>query len=353
MSDTRYRYGIIGTGRPYGTEGATGFGMAHTHFDAFAPWNRTELVAIAEPRDDNAHIFRETKHVSPKHYHDYHEMLQEEKLDLVSICTWPHLHAEMAIAAIEAGVKVIFEEKPIAVTWDECKRMKEAADRHGAKLAFDHQRRFIKTFQAVKEHLDSGIIGELKVIEAQCGNLYDWGTHWLDLMFMYNGDVPAAWVIGQIDSREENSIFGTEMENQSIVHWKWQNGVRGIMSAGHEANLGAEHRLIGTDGLIEVTHDGWKLRIKGKGDADWRYIETPQGDKWDYALAAADIIKQLDEPGYTSALSIDNAIQHTELIFAAYYSSKIRGRVDFPLPYDGNAFMDLLESRDIGPHRRG
>lgn len=352
MSDTRYRYGIIGTGRPYGTPEATGFGMAHTHFDAFKPWNKTDLVSIAELRDDNAHFFMEKNHCSPKHYHDYHEMLAQEKLDIVSVCVWPHLHAEMSIAAIEAGAKVVFCEKPIATTWADCLRMKEVADKHGALLAFDHQRRFIKTFQAVKAHLDTGIIGELKTIEAECGDLYDWGTHWLDLMFMYNDETPAEWVVGQIDSRSEHVIFGAPMENQGVMHWKWKNGVRGFMTAGYEAEIGAAHRLTGTDGIIEVASNPWKLRIKGKGDAEWRDIETPQGDMWDYALAAQDIMKQLDEPGYVSSLSINNAIQHTALIFGAYYSSKIRGRVDLPLTYGGNAFTEMLEAREIGPNRR-
>ena len=352
MSDTRYRYGIIGTGRSYGTEGATGFGMANTHFEAFRPWNRTDLVAIAEPRDDNAGIFRERNHVAPKQYHDYHAMLAQENLDIVSVCTWPHLHAEMAIAAAEAGVKVIFCEKPIATTWADCKRMKEVADKHSALLAFDHQRRFIKRFQAVKTHLDTGIIGELKTIEAECGNLYDWGTHWLDLMFMYNNETPAEWVIGQIDSREDNCIFGAYMENQGIVHWKWRNGVRGFLTAGYEAEIGATHRLTGTEGIIEITTDPWKLRIKGKGDADWRYIEAPQGEMWDYALAAQDIFKQLDEPGYVSSLSINNAIHHTEVIFAAYESSRYRGRIDLPLTNEGNALLEMLEQREIGPNRR-
>jgi len=294
----------------------------------------------------------EKNHCSPKHYHDYHEMLAQEKLDIVSVCVWPHLHAEMSIAAIEAGAKVVFCEKPIATTWADCLRMKEVADKHGALLAFDHQRRFIKTFQAVKAHLDTGIIGELKTIEAECGDLYDWGTHWLDLMFMYNDETPAEWVVGQIDSRSEHVIFGAPMENQGVMHWKWKNGVRGFMTAGYEAEIGAAHRLTGTDGIIEVASNPWKLRIKGKGDAEWRDIETPQGDMWDYALAAQDIMKQLDEPGYVSSLSINNAIQHTALIFGAYYSSKIRGRVDLPLTYGGNAFTEMLEAREIGPNRR-
>ena len=54
---------------------------------------------------------------------DYHEMLARENLDIVSICTWPHLHAPMVIAAAEAGVRAIHCEKPMAPTWGEARRM--------------------------------------------------------------------------------------------------------------------------------------------------------------------------------------------------------------------------------------
>src|SRR5579859_7157248 len=191
MNSDHYRYGIIGTGRRHGTEGATGFGMAHAHYHGFMETGRAELVAIADIRDDNAGLFLKQYDSKARHYRSYPTMLAAEKLDLVSICTWPHLHAEMAVAAAEAGVKAIHCEKPMATTWGDCKRMKAAADANGAKLTFGHQRRHIKLFQAVRQAIRDGEIGDLVMVEAHCGDLYDWGTHWLDMMFLYNNDEPA------------------------------------------------------------------------------------------------------------------------------------------------------------------
>ncbi len=345
-----YRYGIIGTGRPHGSEGATGFGMAHAHYPAFRATGRVDLVAIADIRDDNASLFLKRYDSEAKHYRSYPEMLATERLDLVSICTWPHLHAEMAIAAAEAGVRAIHCEKPIATTWGDCKRMKAAADANGAKLTFGHQRRHIKLFQAVRQAVRDGVIGDLVMIEAECGDLFDWGTHWLDMMFLYNEETPAEWVIGQIDSRREKRAFGAFMEEQGITHFKWRNGVRGVFVSGYEARIGAMHRLIGTDGTIEVLGER-KMRLRGRGDAEWRTVEVPQGEVSDTFLSAADVVRQLDEPGYTSFLTVDNAIQHTEVIFATYESSRLRARIDLPLAYDGNALLDLLEADQIGPTR--
>ncbi len=347
MSDTKYRYGIIGTGIPWREEGATGFGMAHIHYPSMMKNERAELVSIAELDEARFHYFQEKHGTDVTHYLSYTEMLEKENLDIVSICTWPHLHAEMVIAAANAGVKVIYCEKPMATQWGDCKRMKAVADAKGSILLFNHQRRHIQLFQEVRRAVQEGEIGELVQIEAECGNLYDWGTHWLDMMFFYNNDQPVEWVIGQINSQTKNVIFGAEMEDQSVCHFKWKNGVRGYMVTGDEGKIGAVHRLIGTEGIIEVLSER-KYRILGKGVGEWKTTEVPQGDWSDFALAANEAVRVLDEPGYKPLVSSDNAIQSTEIIFATYRSSQIHGRVDLPLNYDGNGLLELMEAGTIG-----
>lgn len=351
MSTPPYRYAIIGTGRPHGTEGSTGFGMAHTHYPAFQATGKVDLVAIADIREDPARYFLEKYQSDAKFYTDYHAMLQEEKPDIVSICTWPHLHAEMCIAAAEAGVPVIHCEKPMATTWGDCKRMKAAAEAHGAKLSFGHQRRHIKLFQAVRQAVRDGKIGDLIQIEAQVGDMFDWGTHWLDMMFLYNNDVPAEWAIGQIDSRTERSAFGAFMENQAVCHFKWTNGVRGILIVGYEASIGCTHRLIGTAGVLEVLSER-KYRLCGNGHAEWQEVEVPQGELNEHKLTAFDVIRQLEEPGHVSLLSVNYAIQSTEVIFATYESSRWRGRIDFPLQAEDSALLAMVAAGEIGPNRK-
>ncbi|GDX39960.1 hypothetical protein LBMAG21_02520 [Armatimonadota bacterium] len=76
--------------------------------------------------------------------------------------------------------------------------------------------------------------------------------------------------------------------------------------------------------------------------------EVPQGDWSDLALAANDVVRALDEPGYKPLISADHAIQSTEIIFATYRSSQIHGRVDLPLSYDGNGLLDLMSAGAFG-----
>jgi len=351
MTLSRYRYGIIGTGRPHGTPGAIGFGMAYPHFHGFEATGRVELVAIADIREDNARYFLERHDSDARFYTDYHEMLVQENLDIVSICTWPHLHAEMAIAAAEAKVKGILCEKPMALTWGDAKRMKAAADANGVLLTLDHQRRFLEPFQTARRLADEGVIGDLMRLEAMCGDLSDWGTHWLDMLFFFNGDRPAVWVIGQLDSRKERRVFGALTENQAISHFKFDNDVRGLLITGFEADIGCANRLIGMEGVIEIHWDSPFLRVRGKGDSQMRAIATKEGlhDHIAWDRAAADLVRALDETGHRPLLSVDNAIRSTEITFATYESSRRRGRIDLPLQPEDSALLAMLADGSLGP----
>src|SRR5215218_9580116 len=138
---TQFRVGIIGCGRPWKSAGASGFGMSNFHAQGYAASPDTAITALADINLDNARAFQ-AAHGGERIYADYHEMLAQEQLDIVSICTWPHHHAPMVIAAAEAGVKAIHCEKPMAPSYAEALRMVAVCEAHGAQLTFNHQRRF-------------------------------------------------------------------------------------------------------------------------------------------------------------------------------------------------------------------
>ena len=348
-----YRYAIIGTGRRWKTEGATGFGMAHPHYHGFKATGKVDLVAIADVRQDNAEFFLQGYGEDATIYNDYQAMLREAKPEIVSITVWPHLHADMTVAACEAGVRAVHCEKPMATTWGDAKRMKAAADANGTILTFNHQRRFLEPFQEARKRIAAGELGELRRIESQVGDMFDWGTHWLDMMQFFNAETPVAWVIGQIDSRTENKVFGAATENQAVVHFKWQNDVRGLVVTGYEARWDCAIRVIGTKGELEIGWDNPALRVRLQGDPDWRAIETSEGIHGEAAIdrACADLVKALEEPGYEPLLSVNKAIKHTEVIYATYESSRKRGRIDLPLQAEDSALLAMLADGSIGPNR--
>jgi predicted dehydrogenase len=342
---SKLRAGIIGAGRPHRTEGATGSGMSHIHARAYAQSPDAELVAVADIVEENAKAFQEDHNVAET-YTDYNEMLAKANLDIVSVCTWPHLHAPMVLDCAKAKIRAVHCEKPMSISFGDARRMVEACEASGTQLTFNHQRRFGTPFRKAKELLKAGRIGELQRIEARTGNLYDWGTHWFDMMFFYNDETPVEWLIGQVEPRNNRTIFGAPLESQGLAYWKWQNGVYGLMTTGFEAGPAAENTLIGTEGRIEVGAPGnINLRIWGKGQTDWEEVPTEDGLHGDAHIYQA-IQNAIDalNAGAEPELAGRRALQATELIFATYESSRIRGRVTFPLDIEDSPLVELIES---------
>lgn len=329
------RVGIIGTGRPWKSEGSTGFGMASAHVGGYKSLPNCQVVALCDLERDRADEFNE-KHLggAAAVYTDYPTMLTHANLDMVSVCVWPDVHAPIVIDVAKAGVKVIHCEKPMAATWGESQRMEQVCRERGVQLTFNHQRRFLDTFQAARRLVVEGAIGELRRMEGSCGDLFDWGTHWLDMFGLYNNESPGEWVMAQVDVRKPRLIFGVPLESQGICSIKYRNGVYGLLYTGvdAEAIVGCANRLIGTEGVIEVSNKAPSVRIRTNGDADWRTVETTDGLHGDGAVtrAVADAVAAFLE-GRKPLLSSENAIKSTEIIFAAYESVRRRGRIDLPL----------------------
>ena len=345
-----YKVGFIGCGRPWKSDGATGFGMSHAHAMGYKTSPDCVITALADISEENAKAFQET-HSGERIYTDYQEMLAKENLDIVSVCTWPHLHAPMVIAAAEAGVKAIHCEKPMATTYGDSKRMVEACDKNGVQLTFNHQRRFGKPYRKARELLRQGAIGDLVRLEATCSNLYDWGTHWFDMMFFYNEETPVEWVIGQIDTRNHSSVFGVDLEGHGLSQFKFTTKVMGLLRTGVGGH-GLTNRLIGTHGTIELDNSQEiPLRIWGKGQSDWERIDVGEGlhgsslgDQ--VAIGVHDLVESL-KYGREPELSGHRVIKATELIFATYESSRRRARVDLPLTIEDSPMHAMVAAGEM------
>lgn len=353
----KLRVGIIGCGRPGRTKGATGSGTAHVHAQGYVASPDCELVAAADIKEENLEAFCDEYGIAGR-YLGHQEMLDQVGLDMVSVCVWPHLHPTMVIAAAQAGVRAIHCEKPVALTWGDAKRMAAVCDERGVQLTFNHQRRYGKPFRKAKELADSGVIGELVRLESFTSNLYDWGTHWFDMQFYFNEDVPAEWVIGQIDARGGHKIFGAQVEGQGLCLIRYHNGVYGLMVTGkafmdpdlQTREERCSNRLIGTEGAIEVGVEGGpQLRIRNlESGGAWQEIDVGEPESWADVVGAA-IQGTVDalKGGYEPLLSARKALQATELIFATYESSRRRGRIDLPLEIEDSPLLSMLESGEI------
>jgi predicted dehydrogenase len=287
-------------------------------------------------------------------YTDYNQMLAEANLDMVSICTWMHLHEPMVLDAVKAGVKAIHCEKPMADTWGGSVRMARAAKEAGVQLTFNHQRRYGAPYVMAKQMLDAGEIGDLVRQECECGNIYDSGTHFIDMFSFFNNETPAKWVLGQVDYRKENLVFGAHCENQQVVLTEYENGVFGLIMTGTGGNkvVGAINKLIGTHGEILIgVHGGPALRVRRAGEREWTDVDT-HGESIHgpgfIERAIHDVVDCLQN-GRKNQLDAENALIATEIIFGAYESSRRRARVDFPLDIEDNPLRSMVESGDLKP----
>jgi predicted dehydrogenase len=341
MAET-LRVGIIGCGRRPAVDPATGrrtgSGIAESHARGYEATAGTQLVAAADINPEHLADFLDRHHLpASSGYTDYREMLAREALDIVSVCTWPALHAQMVVDAAEAGVQGILCEKPMALSLPDCERMIRACEARGVRLAVNHQRRFGEPFRYAKTLLQEGAIGDLLRVEGWVprGTLLDWGTHWFDMFFFYLDQEPVRWVMGQADRREPRVLFGVPSETQSLTVWEYQNGVRGYMETGVDMRGQPANRLIGTEGMIEVGVAGPHappVRARVKGSGTWHVPDISEGihGVQNFARSIAELVAAIRE-GREPFHSGRNGRQALEVIFAGYESAFRRRRVDLPL----------------------
>ncbi|HEX8834488.1 MAG TPA: Gfo/Idh/MocA family oxidoreductase, partial [Abditibacteriaceae bacterium] len=316
-----------------------------------------EVVALCDIAEENAASLRDEFGLTARIYTDSAAMLAQEKLDCISICLWPHLHAPVTIAAAQSGsVRAIHCEKPVAPTWSEAKKMVEVCAAAGVQLTFNHQRRFNVPFQTAKAMVEAGEIGELQSMEAYCFDLFDWGTHWFDMMCFFNNETPVDWVVGQVDISKPYVIFGLPLERFGTSHFAFKNGVRGTLVASRDNDVwnGLRVRLNGSKGSLEVGEakqsDNHELRILNSADG-WKPIAVEGGISGEdaYQKVMVEIIDALQN-GKKSLLDARNALAATELVFATYESARRRERISLPLEgVEGHPLVELLREKDAIP----
>jgi predicted dehydrogenase len=196
--------------------GVLGLGYAGLeHAKAYAADPRTELVAIATRSEERLAAAREQVQ-APVTVTDYGEVLARDDVDMVSIATPDHVHAEQIVAALEAG-KHVLAEKPLCVSLGEARSITAAVERSGRKLLTGQILRFAPYFRALKDIYDDGDLGEAFFVEADY--LHDltpllagpsWrtdpehpqnmvlggGCHPIDLLRWMFGDVACVYAVG-------------------------------------------------------------------------------------------------------------------------------------------------------------
>lgn len=145
------KYALIGCGR-----------IAPNHLEA-AINNDLEIVGLCDiiPEHIDNLVSKLNIDVNKyKKYIDYKEMLEIEKPELVAIATESGEHARIALDCLDAGANLIIE-KPIALSLEDADKIIEKAKEKGLVVCANHQNRFNKSIQKIRQAVEEGKFGKM------------------------------------------------------------------------------------------------------------------------------------------------------------------------------------------------
>ena len=134
------------------------------HIAAFAANPHTEVVAISSRKLASAQTRAGAASLDVACYDDYDAAVAHEGVDIVSVCTPQHVHAANTIAAARAGKHIVIE-KPVAMTLDEIKAMRDAIGAAGVKTVVSFVLRWNPMLAACKSLIAAGALGEIYSVE--------------------------------------------------------------------------------------------------------------------------------------------------------------------------------------------
>lgn len=147
---------------------------------AYAPYalhNQSEfvIVGVAEPIQERRERFAKTYGLTTEQQYDtWQTILEKERLaDVAIICTMDRMHREPTLKALELGYHVLLE-KPMSPDPQECVEMELAAKEHQRLLTICHVLRYTTFWQAIKQEIQDGAIGEVVSIQLNenVGNMH-------------------------------------------------------------------------------------------------------------------------------------------------------------------------------------
>ena len=284
----KWRVGVIGhTGR-----GNYGHGLDVI----WLKLPETEIVAVADA-DEKGLIDAQKRLKSPLAFADYRAMLDQTKPDIVALAPrYVDQHHSMAMAAIAAGAKGIYAEKPFCRTPAEADEIVAACKKHHVKLALAHVARYHPVIPVVAGLIKEGHLGRLLEIRArgkedERGGMLDlWvlGSHVLNLAHFFAGNPLSCsatlWQAGKPvtaqDVRDGSEGIGPLAGNEVHARFEMSSGIPlffdSIAGAGDKAaSFGLQ--LIGNKGLIDIRMDKDPLAHWVAGNP---FLPTPEPRPW-------------------------------------------------------------------------
>jgi predicted dehydrogenase len=317
--------GGIGTGAPPQRQPFPTLGTAwpHSHVAAYHAYPRTGVVAVCDLQEAVLEKFRAVWGAAlpaVETYADYREMLAQEEVEVLSVVTSDHRHAQIVLDAAEAGVKAILCEKPLATTIAEAQRMIEVCERRGVALTVNHSRRWRPHWIGARALVgEDAPLGPVRRIAGAWAGaramLFRNGGHLVDTINWFAGGEPD-WVVGILDPEHKDHpprYAGdggkdprTDPGGTGLV--RYQNDVRafvncskGITGGGVELEVFCERGHLRVDDVSAAV-----VRVPPGGsshDRSWEAVPSVVTSLGETPAALAELIACVEEgraPRYTA-----------------------------------------------------
>ncbi len=274
--------------------GCGGVSKCHLNAINFLKNKNARLTAVADIIPERAD--KAAKDNNCKAYYSYIEMLENEKPDVVHICTPHYLHVEMAVEALNRGINVVLE-KPCGTSVENLKQLAEAQASSDGKLAVCFQNRYNPSVVFAKELIESKKYGEVKTARAmvtwrrdedyynadawrgtwaqECGGvLINQAIHTHDLM-QYLCGKETATVEGHISNFHLKDTI--EVEDTASVYFTYTDGSRAVYFATNAAGDNS-------DPIVEIFCEDAVIRVEGgsvykvSGDSELLFSQKVEAD---------------------------------------------------------------------------
>ncbi|GAA0358767.1 Gfo/Idh/MocA family oxidoreductase [Alkalibacterium iburiense] len=338
---------IVGTGA-----------ISPLHIEGFLSFSdEVTITALCDIYPEKAEKIAKRFNLDVAIYDNHEAMLEKEQLDLVSVCTPPYVHAEIAIHAMKAGAHAVVE-KPMASSLKECDEMNQTAKETGKILSIISQNRFTNPMWKLKEMLDQKAIG--KVLHTQVDSFWWRGHNYYDLWWRGTWEKEGGgctlnhavhhldifkWLNGMPDEitavMSNVAHHNAEVEDLSIAIGKYSDGSLATLTSS-VVHHGEEQQLVfqGEEGRLSAPFQVYASKSKENG------FPEEDTDKMQRLTRQYDALDDLAYEGHTGQLS--NVIQSIlgkeeivvdglqgketlELIMAIYASSQSGEKVSLPL----------------------
>jgi myo-inositol 2-dehydrogenase / D-chiro-inositol 1-dehydrogenase len=256
------------------------------------------------------------------------DLISDDEVDAVVVCSWGPTHEEYVIASIAAG-KPVFCEKPLAETPDACLRIIAAEVATGRRLVqVGYMRRYDSGYRALKDVVDSGTIGAPLIVHCAHRNpsvpgyytkesaITDTAVHEIDTMRWLLGEE----IVGTQVLTPRRSRHGGDLQDPLILLLEMENGAIVDVEVSVNIRYGYDIRgeVVGEDGTAALG-DASPVVVRREGGftspvpADWRerFIRAydVEFQEWIDAVAKGSPTGPSSWDGYAAAAVADAALE--------------------------------------------